>query len=31
MQIEDKYDMLGSDDDVLSLYDEEVSIPSADV
>jgi hypothetical protein len=31
MQIEDKYDMLDSDDDVLSLDDDEISITSADV
>jgi hypothetical protein len=31
MQIEDEYDMLDSDDDVLSLNDEEISITSADV
>jgi hypothetical protein len=31
IQIEDKYDMLDSDDDVLSLDDEEISITSADV
>jgi hypothetical protein len=31
MQIEDKYNMLDSDDDVLSLDDEEISITSADV
>jgi hypothetical protein len=31
MQIEDKYDMLDSDDDVSSLNDEEISITSADV
>jgi hypothetical protein len=31
IQIEDKYDMLDSDDDVLSLDDEDISITSADV
>jgi hypothetical protein len=31
MQIEDKYNMLDSDDDVLSLDDDEISITSADV
>jgi hypothetical protein len=31
IQIEDNYDMLDSDDDVLSLDDEEISITSADV
>jgi hypothetical protein len=31
MQIEDDYDMLDSDDNVLSLDDDEISITSADV
>jgi hypothetical protein len=31
MQIEDEYDMLDSDDDVLSLDDDEIFITSADV
>jgi hypothetical protein len=31
MQIEDDYDMLDSDDDVLLLDDDEISITSADV
>jgi hypothetical protein len=31
MQIEDKYDTLDSEDDVLLLDDEEISITSADV
>jgi hypothetical protein len=31
MQIEDDYDMLDSDDDVLTLNDDEISITSADV
>jgi hypothetical protein len=31
MQIEDDYEMLDSDDDVLSLNDDEISITSADV
>jgi hypothetical protein len=31
MQIEDDYDMLDSNDDVLSLDDDEISITSADV
>jgi hypothetical protein len=31
MQIEDEYDMLDSDDNVLSLDDEEISITSADI